>query len=57
MRFPYGFYDVSLWLAVTSRYGEFSGKDIEIDRLHVKLVEAEEAGLIEKRITSKNDEP
>jgi len=42
---------------IASKYKEISGKYIDIERLHKKLVEAEEAGLIERRITNKNDEP
>ena len=42
---------------IASKYKEISGEDIDIKRLHKKLVEAEEAGLIERRITNRNDEP
>lgn len=42
---------------IASKYKEISGEDIDIKRLHKILVEAEEAGILERRITNKNDEP
>jgi len=42
---------------IVSKYNEISGKDIKIERLHKKLVEAEEAGLVESKIIHINDEP
>lgn len=42
---------------IISKYREISGKEIEMERLHKKLAEALEAGLIERGVISINDEP
>ena len=43
--------------AVASKYEEMTEKEIDIVRLHTKLTEAEEAGLIERRMINRDDEP
>jgi hypothetical protein len=42
---------------IVSKYREISKRDIDLVKLHRKLVEAEEAGLIERKIININDEP
>lgn len=41
----------------TSKLSETSGKDIDTEKLHKKLVEAEKAGIIERKIININDKP
>lgn len=43
--------------AVASKYEEMTKKAIDLERLHTKLIEAEEAGLIERRMINRDDEP
>jgi hypothetical protein len=42
---------------ITLKYKEFTGKDIDPEMLQKKLIEAEEAGIIRKKITKINDNP
>jgi len=43
--------------AVAASYQRLTGEQIQPDRLFEKLHEAEEAGLVERAITSREDEP
>ena len=42
---------------IASKYREITGKDIDPERLQNKLIEAEEANIINRKIININDEP
>ena len=42
---------------IALKYREISGRNIDIEKLHKKLIEAEEANIIERKIININDEP
>jgi exosortase len=49
--------DLATESKIASKYREISGREIDIERIHMKIIEAEEAGLIERKIININDEP
>lgn len=44
-------------IKIASKYNEITGKNIETERLHNKILEAEELNIIKRKILNINDEP
>jgi len=42
---------------IATKYREITGRDIDLERLQDKLMEAEESNIIKRKITNINDEP